>query len=312
MQALAECFKAIQGMTGKARNSQDAQDLQRIVDATQARVQTYPHQFEETITPDHFCNMQQVPRVNAPASMPIPHTNDNRQITQSMQPQAPILRVPTDIPIFKPISAPRDATITKPSHKPTTSVAESSKCKHQHKQQASRLRKAVPPTSPTTHIRTRAQVATAAVQVAPAYSNTCSCMRHSVMPPLMCRPGYTAAVMKQQCQQCRRVRLICRITRLENEVHLAMAVMDKDTGKLLNYRQLMNNPKYKKAWSLSAANKFRQLANGIGGGIKTPPTLLSSSPNTRYRQTAQKTSQTGNLYARSDQKRHNPTKCASW
>jgi hypothetical protein len=81
MQALAECVKAIQGMTGNARNSQAAQDLQRIVDATQAHVQTNPHQFEETITPDHFCNMQQAPRVNAPASMPIPHTNDNRQIT---------------------------------------------------------------------------------------------------------------------------------------------------------------------------------------------------------------------------------------
>jgi hypothetical protein len=49
-----------------------------------------------------------------------------------------------------------------------------------------------------------------------------------------------------------------------------MAVMDKDTGKLLNYRQLMNSPKYKKAWSLSAANKFGQLANGIGGRIKKP------------------------------------------
>ncbi len=54
MQALAECVKAIQGMTGKARNSQAAQDLQCIVDATQAHVQTNPHQFEETITPDHF------------------------------------------------------------------------------------------------------------------------------------------------------------------------------------------------------------------------------------------------------------------
>jgi hypothetical protein len=35
-----------------------------------------------------------------------------------------------------------------------------------------------------------------------------------------------------------------------------MAVMDKDMGKLLNYRQLRNSPKYKKAWSISAANKF--------------------------------------------------------
>jgi hypothetical protein len=104
MQALAECIKAIQGMTGKARNSQAAQDLQRIVDATQARVQTNPHQFEETITPDLFCNTQQVPRVHAPASIPIPHTNDNRQITCSMQLLALILRVPTDIPTVKPIN----------------------------------------------------------------------------------------------------------------------------------------------------------------------------------------------------------------
>jgi hypothetical protein len=53
-----------------------------------------------------------------------------------------------------------------------------------------------------------------------------------------------------------------------------MAVMYKDTGKLLNYRQLMNSPKYKKAWSLSAANKFRQLANGIGGHIKNPTNTI--------------------------------------
>jgi hypothetical protein len=58
MQALAECVKAIQGMTGKPRNSQAAQDLQCIVDATQPCVQTNPHQFEETITPDYIRNMQ--------------------------------------------------------------------------------------------------------------------------------------------------------------------------------------------------------------------------------------------------------------
>jgi hypothetical protein len=43
MQALDKCIKAIQGMTGKDRNSQAAQDLQQIVDATQARVQTNLH-----------------------------------------------------------------------------------------------------------------------------------------------------------------------------------------------------------------------------------------------------------------------------
>jgi hypothetical protein len=119
--------QTIQGMTGKARNSQAAQDLQRIVDAAQAPVQSNPHQFEETITPDNFCNTQRVPRMNAPASMPIPPTNDNRQIMQSMQLQAPIPRVPTIIPTVKPISAPHVATTTKSSRKPTTLIAELSK-----------------------------------------------------------------------------------------------------------------------------------------------------------------------------------------
>ena len=47
-----------------------------------------------------------------------------------------------------------------------------------------------------------------------------------------------------------------RMDRLENEVHEAMAVMDAETGKLLNYKQLMRNPKYKKKWDISSANEF--------------------------------------------------------
>ncbi len=66
--------------------------------------------------------------------------------------------------------------------------------------------------------------------------------------------------------------MIClkrKITQLENEVHQAMAVMDADTGKLLNYCQLMQSTKYQDAWSLSSANNFGRLANGVGGCIKT-------------------------------------------
>ncbi len=44
---------------------------------------------------------------------------------------------------------------------------------------------------------------------------------------------------------------------------------------------------------------------------KTPPTLSRSSPNTKYRQTAGKTSHTGSSYAWSDPKRQNPTECDS-
>jgi hypothetical protein len=50
--------------------------------------------------------------------------------------------------------------------------------------------------------------------------------------------------------------------------------MDEYTGKLLNYRQLMRSTKYKKAWSLSSANKFGQLVNGIGGRIKNPTNTI--------------------------------------
>jgi hypothetical protein len=228
-----------------------------------------------------------------------------------MQPQAPIRRVLPVIPTVKPISAPGVATITKSSHKLTTFIAELSKREHQCKQRASRLRNAVSPTSPTTRIGTQAQVATAAARAAPPSSNTRSRMRHSGMPPPTCQPGHAAAVMKQQQQQCELLQLTHRITRWENEVHLAMAVMNKDTGKLLNYRQLMNSPKYKKLGACQQPTNLGDWKMASEGASKTPPTLSSSSPNTRYWQTAEKTSHMGNLYAWSDPKRQNSTECNS-
>jgi hypothetical protein len=60
---------------------------------------------------------------------------------------------------------------------------------------------------------------------------------------------------------------------MENEVQRALAVMDKETGQLLNYRQLIRNPKYKKEWRLSAANEFGQLAQGVGGRVKGTNTI---------------------------------------
>jgi hypothetical protein len=55
---------------------------------------------------------------------------------------------------------------------------------------------------------------------------------------------------------------------LENEVHQALAVLDKETGKMLNYRQLMWHPTYKKDWKLSSANEFGRLVNGVSGQVK--------------------------------------------
>ena len=47
-----------------------------------------------------------------------------------------------------------------------------------------------------------------------------------------------------------------------------MAVMDAETGKLLNYRQLQKNTRYKKGWDILSVNKFGRLANEVGGRIK--------------------------------------------
>ena len=58
--------------------------------------------------------------------------------------------------------------------------------------------------------------------------------------------------------------------KLENEALKALAVMDKQTGKMLNYRQLIRHRDYKATWSLSSANEFGRLANGIGGRTKNP------------------------------------------
>ena len=61
---------------------------------------------------------------------------------------------------------------------------------------------------------------------------------------------------------------------IENEVYQAMAVMDKETGQLLNYKQLLRSAKYKKQWSISLDNKFGRLANGIDNRIKNPTNTI--------------------------------------
>ena len=69
------------------------------------------------------------------------------------------------------------------------------------------------------------------------------------------------------------------LNKLESEVHRALAVMDAQTGQMLNYRQLMWHPDYKGSWSLSSANKFGQLANGVGGQIKNPKNTIKGLGN---------------------------------
>ena len=60
------------------------------------------------------------------------------------------------------------------------------------------------------------------------------------------------------------------------EDHFAGAVIDKETGDSLEYRDLMKLPKYKAIWSISLANKFERLAQGICD-VPGTDTILSIS-----------------------------------
>jgi hypothetical protein len=68
-----------------------------------------------------------------------------------------------------------------------------------------------------------------------------------------------------------------------------MAVLDQDTGKLLNYRQLLVHPKYRKEWSVLSANEFGRLAQGVGGHALKAPTPYFSFMNRRYRRRDERT-----------------------
>jgi hypothetical protein len=87
--------------------------------------------------------------------------------------------------------------------------------------------------------------------------------------------GSAAAVMKMN-NTVRKYAwgLIKKMEQIGNEVHQAMAIMDKETGQLLNYRQLLRSAKYKKQWSISSANEFGRLANGVGNRIKNPTNTI--------------------------------------
>jgi hypothetical protein len=140
-------------------------------------------------------------------------------------------------------------------------------------------------TGPTTlSWKKRKQRRVAAAQSAPqsttAAANTRSKTKADALPATRTRAstknlGSAAAVTKMNNTTCKYAQgLIKKMDQIENEVHQAMAVMDEETGQLLNYRQLLRSAKYKKQWSISSANEFGRLANGVGNRIKNPTNTI--------------------------------------
>ena len=59
----------------------------------------------------------------------------------------------------------------------------------------------------------------------------------------------------------------------------AGAVLDEETGELLEYRHLIKNPKYAKDWKYSFGNEIGRLAQGMPGRAKGTNTLFFIHPN---------------------------------
>jgi len=87
--------------------------------------------------------------------------------------------------------------------------------------------------------------------------------------------GKSAAVTKMNNTVRKYSRgLTKKMEQIENKDHQAMAVMDDETGQLLKYKQLLHSAKCEKQWSISSANKFGPLANGVGNRIKNPTNTI--------------------------------------
>jgi hypothetical protein len=59
-----------------------------------------------------------------------------------------------------------------------------------------------------------------------------------------------------------------------------MHVLDEETGKTLEFRQLGRHPKYKYIWAVSYANELRCLCQGIDKGDKGPKKQRVKGTNT--------------------------------
>jgi hypothetical protein len=240
MLALAECVKAIKGLTGQEKSSPEATDLQRIVDATRAMMIKQPQRCEEPIRDNEVPLQAALPRV--PAALP--------------RVQAALPRVPT---------ANQQPTINR--------ISEATRRERSRKRRVGNIQRSTTASDTTPRARTRSQVATAATRNAPPAMGTRSRSRPSGIPPPTSRTGSALAAKQQRRLRRGFDKLTKRVSRMENEIHQAMAVMDNETGQLLNYRQLMRSDKHKHAWGRSSANEFGRLAQGIGGRIKGTNTI---------------------------------------
>ena len=246
MMAIREVVQTIKGLGGQEAST-EAQELQRLVDGARSMIEK---SSADRTSPNH---QPTVPRVE------IHHQYNTR--SKTTEPRQSYMDQEQE---YDNQSAPR--VIDRYKSRRSQASAEPNRTRREKRERARMDTNDGPPAS-----RTRLQLARAAA--APPAMNTRQ--RKTLLNiPLRTKPRAALAAVKVRRQEKPKLRrLTRRIARAENEVMEAMAVMDATTGKLMNYRQLMQSPKHKEVWSRSSANEFGRLAQGVGGRVKGTNTI---------------------------------------
>ena len=104
-------------------------------------------------------------------------------------------------------------------------------------------------------------------------------------------PDLTIHTKRKLSQSLAQVNANLQANEWAHEALFAGAIIDDETGKSLEYRDLMKSDKHSKLWAISLANEIGRLAQGICD-IKAR-ILSSSSESQKFQQTGERMSRTG-------------------
>ena len=249
MNAIADCMKNIKNK-GK-ETSQQMKDLQQMMKDTKQLATQHPTIMSTAVTAS---KSQPVPRVQAVPRVNTPIIEEGRRITRS---------------ISSMLSSSSNKNDIRCAQNPKTAVTPTNKSKSLPRVQSMGTRS-------SRRIKGNSINAAKQHSSGPAYNTRSKSATPAAAAKARHRStkGIANAVSSINGSKRKLRRFRQRMEQLENEVNQALAVMDKETGKMLNYRQLMRLPKYREIWSKSSANEFGRLANGVGGRIKNPTNTI--------------------------------------
>ncbi len=253
MNVIADCAKAIKDIT----SPNGAELMQQLLELTDQAIHQHPAIVTSFATP--VSTTPSVPRVHTTFptithSVPrVQRTETAQRLTRSIAQSLELAKQQ----IGRAFSGPTE----KPTSAPPTQST--STCTSRRKRKQCRVGAAhTAPKSTTPAANTRSKTKADA----PPATRTCASTKNL---------GSAAAATKMNNTVRKYAReLTKKMEQIENKVHQAMAIMDEETGQLLNYRKLLHSAKYKNQWSISSANEFGRLANGVGNRIKNPTNTI--------------------------------------